>query len=366
MKLRIILLALTAIYALTVVAQPTRQDLAPIKVSKKGHFKYWKTDSPALLQLKTFVASVTNKHSKDYVPKEARLAVFDLDGTLLCETAPYYYHWMAMLQRLLDDKSYTPTKEQREFALQAYDYTYNHSAITKEFDEKLQEVQNSGFMGLTQEETENFVTSQLLPRPVDGLSNLTWGTAFYWPMLEVVSYLAANGFQIYLCSGCDRDLARPLINGILPIQRYQIISSEVYYVPENKAEEFDWKEPAIMEHCLFNETKGQRVVRGRFKEKCTAYNKVDFMVRELGQKPILAFGNSSSDFAMFEYVTSGNKRPSKAFCVLCDDTERELGNVEKASKCKTDCTANGWTTVSMRDDWTTIYGPDVVRTAQHR
>ncbi len=353
--------AIFFIFVNDVEAQITRQELAKINVSKKGHFKYWKKESPALLQLKSFVAQVTNKHSDQYVPKEDRLAVFDLDGTLLCETAPYYYHWMVMLHRLLHDPEYTPTKEQLDFARQAHEYSYHHDKITKDFDEKLQDIQNSGFIGLTQQETEDFVTRFINTQPVDGLTNLKWGTAFYWPMLEVVKYLAAHDFRIYLCSGCDRDLARPLIKGILPIPRYQIISSEVYYLPENKAKEFNWTEPSIMEGYSFNETKGHRIVRGRFKEKCTAYNKVDFMVRELGQKPILAFGNSSSDFAMFEYVTRDNPYTSRAFCVLCDDTERELGNTVKADKCHKDCLENGWTSVSMRNDWTTIYGPDVKR-----
>jgi hypothetical protein len=73
----------------------------------------------------------------------------------------------------------------------------------------------------------------------------------------------------------------------------------------------------------------------------------------------LTFGNSSGDYPMFEFVTTGNRYPSMAFCLLCDDVERELGNTAKAEKCRKDCEANGWVPVSMRDDWTTIYGPDV-------
>ena len=90
---------------------------------------------------------------------------------------------------------------------------------------------------------------------------------------------------------------------------------------------------------------------------------VDIMTRQLGQKPILTFGNSSGDYPMFEFVTTGNRYPSMAFCLLCDDVERELGNEAKAEKCRKDCEANGWVPVSMRDDWTTIYGPDVRPTA---
>ena len=92
---------------------------------------------------------------------------------------------------------------------------------------------------------------------------------------------------------------------------------------------------------------------------------------QLGQKPILAFGNSSGDYPMFDFVThsgpateetlgsSKNRYPSLAFCLLCDDTVRELGNTAKADKCRQTCEANGWVPVSMANDWDTIYGPDV-------
>lgn len=54
----------------------------------------------------------------------------------------------------------------------------------------------------------------------------------------MVSYLVANGFQVYICSGTAQDMIRPLIDGVLPIARYQVMGSEIHYVPEGKAEEF--------------------------------------------------------------------------------------------------------------------------------
>lgn len=96
-------------------AQPTREQLAQIRVDKEGNFKYWNSDAAALAQLKAFVAAVTTEGSEQYVPVRDRLAVFDMDGTLLCETAPFYMNWLVMLHRLLDDQEYTPTDELRSF-----------------------------------------------------------------------------------------------------------------------------------------------------------------------------------------------------------------------------------------------------------
>ena len=339
-------------------AQPTREQLAQIRVDKEGNFKYWNSDAASLAQLKAFVTAVTTEGSGQYVPARDRLAVFDMDGTLLCETAPFYMNWLVMLHRLLDDTGYTPTEELRRFGEAAKAGMYDPQLIDREMDDRAQYVQAEIFKGLTMQEMDDWMKS-FLEKPCEGLEGLTWGTALYWPMIEVVSYLVANDFQVYICSGTAQDMLRPLIEDVLPIGRHQVMGSEVHYVPEGKAEEMGWETPVIMETYGFDDLKGQRVVRGLFKQKCTKWSKVDIMTRQLGQKPILTFGNSSGDYPMFEFVTTGNSYPSMAFCLLCDDVERELGNAAKAEKCRTACEANGWVPVSMRDDWTTIYGPDV-------
>ncbi|MBQ9503687.1 MAG: hypothetical protein IJU93_01615 [Lachnospiraceae bacterium] len=75
--------------------------------------------------------------------------------------------------------------------------------------------------------------------------------------------------------------------------------------------------------------------------------------------PVLAFGNSSGDLSMAQYAKSNKKYEGKAFMVLCDDTERELGKPDKAASLKKTCDELGFTTISMRDDFATIYGDDV-------
>ena len=90
-------------------------------------------------------------------------------------------------------------------------------------------------------------------------------------------------------------------------------------------------------------------------------NKVSAIAKEIGKQPILAFGNSGGDASMLNYTVSGNKHKSMAFFLLCDDTERELGDMKKAEKCKKLADENGWVSVSMRDDFKTIYGENVNR-----
>lgn len=139
-------------------AQPTREQLAQIRVDKEGNFKYWKNDAASLAQLKSFVTAVTTEGSEQYVPVRDRLAVFDMDGTLLCETAPFYMNWLVMLHRLLDDTSYTPTEELRRFGEAAKAGMYNTQLIDREMDDRAQYVQTEIFKGLTMKEMDAWPT----------------------------------------------------------------------------------------------------------------------------------------------------------------------------------------------------------------
>ena len=62
---------------------------------------------------------------------------------------------------------------------------------------------------------------------------------------------------------------------------------------------------------------------------------------------------------MTNYVINNNKYNSLAFMVLADDTERERGNIEEAENMKKNCEINGWISISMKNDWKTIYGENV-------
>lgn len=334
----------------------TREFLSHIRVDKSGKFQYWNQDSPALKELKAFVTTVTDPNSKGYVPPQDRVATFDVDGTLICETAPYYFNWMLFFHRYLHDSTFTPPEEDRQWAAEAEEYVLANGKSRKEWGLKQQELQAIGFRGMTDVQFADYVGSFLNSEYVTGLSDLKWGTALYWPMIEVVSYLVANDFVVFLCSGVDRDACRVISEGIYDIRKYHIIASDVNYVLENQPE---WIEMVSSENYKY--TPGEEVQRGDFMQLNTAINKIVKMRRELGQKPILSWGNSGGDYPMFHYTNRDNRYPHISFCLLCDDTERELGNPGKAAKCEADCKQNGWIPVSMRDEWWTIYGPQVKR-----
>ena len=350
-------LLLIALLPLSALAQTTRADLAKIRVDKEGNFKYWNQDSPSLARLKDFVARVTDPASSDFVPVKDRIATFDVDGTLLCETAPYYMNWMLCFYRYLHDASYEPDPDERALMAEYEEYVLKNHSSTAEMGDVLQLLQAKCFRGMTQEEFSECVGKFFDTVSPIGLTNLTWGTALYWPMIEAVSYLVANDFKVFLCSGVDRDACRVLTKDIFDIPPYQMMTSDVNHVMQSQADNDEWTERMNAESYQY--TVGEEVVRGDMKQLCTSVNKIVIMRRELGQRPILSWGNSSGDYPMFHYTNLENPLPHISFCLLCDDTKREFGNPQKAENCKKACEANGWVPVSMSNEWTTIYGPGV-------
>lgn len=91
-------------------------------------------------------------------------------------------------------------------------------------------------------------------------------------------------------------------------------------------------------------------------------NKVVYIEREIGRRPLLAFGNSSGDYAMLNYAQLNPDHKGMGLLVLCDDVEREYGDLERAAKQTGEAEEAGWTTFSMANDWATIYGENVTKT----
>ncbi len=340
-----------AILLMSVSALATsREEIAQIRVDRDGHFKYWEATSTVLQSLKDYVARVTSESSEDFVPAEERVAVFDLDGTLICETAPTYFEWLLYLHRVLEDETYQPSAEAYNYAMQVRE-AVDGKVIPAEMDWGEAWAQNAAFVGMTLNEYDDYVRT-FSRTAVEGYNGMLWGEAFYLPMVEVVSYLVANDFKTYIVSGSERQLLRVLADGVLQFEKNHIIGSDVetFATEQGDTQGMDY---------VFKET--DDIVRGNLMMKNLKMNKVSSIAQEIGIRPILAFGNSTGDFSMFQYTTSNRQRKGLAFCVLADDTQRENGNPSKAASIKERCAAAGWYTISMRDDWKTIYGEDVVR-----
>jgi hypothetical protein len=88
------------------------------------------------------------------------------------------------------------------------------------------------------------------------------------------------------------------------------------------------------------------------------------IAREIGRRPVLAFGNSTGDYSMLNYAEGNPYHTGMGFFIMCDDVEREYGSEEKAAAYYEKAEKNGWTPISMANDWATIYGEDVRKTEE--
>ncbi|MCR4611218.1 MAG: haloacid dehalogenase-like hydrolase [Lachnospiraceae bacterium] len=313
---------------------------------------YWNDDSTAKKNLINYVETVTNEKSDKFIPVKDRIAVFDFDGTLFCETDPVYFDHMLLIHRVLEDPDYVNQASDYEKEVAAKS---KHYAETGEFAEGL-DVEHgkalaSAFKGMTIDEFNAYI-QKFKQTAMPSYEGMNRGGGFYKPMIQVIDYLNANDFTVYVVSGSDRYLVRGIFDGSnINVTNNHIIGSDVTTLASGQGD----KDPLSY---MFT-PEDSVILGGDFIVKNLKMNKVSIIQREIGQKPVLSFGNSSGDYSMDEYTISNNKYQSMAFMLCCDDLERENGNQEKADKMKADCEKYGWTAVSMKNDWTTIYGDGV-------
>ncbi len=331
-------------------SKPQSQQAAVIKGNA---LDLWNDSAGSKTALISFVEDVTKEGSPDFIPVENRIAVFDMDGTFLNETDPYYYDFCLLKYRVLDDPTYKDKASYFERSVAEDIKAYMEGDKSKEVSMTDHgKAVAMAFAGMTIEEFENYI-AEFKKQPMPGYNNMTRGEGFYKPMLQVFDYLQANGFKVYVVSGTDRFIVRGILKDSVSIPRNQIIGSDVTLVASNQGttDGLDY---------TFTD-KDKVVLGGNFIIKDLKMNKVTAIVQEIGIQPVLSFGNSTGDAAMAEYTTTNNKYKSLAFMLCCDDLERENGNVEKADQMEQLCQQYGWIPVSMKNDWKTIYGEGVTR-----
>ena len=312
----------------------------------------WTDDAPAKIALTAYMAAITDPGSEDFIPVLDRIAVFDLDGTLFCETDPNYFDYTLLMYRVLEDPAYkdkasdfekevaNKIKEQNETGKSFSGLEVDHGKAVA-----------SAFAGMTVEAFNAYI-QEFKKQPMPSYDGMLRGEGWYLPMLEIVDYLKANDFTIYIVSGTDRLIVRGIADhSPIALPNRQIIGSDELIISTGQGDTdgLDY---------VFKDG-DELILGGEFLIKNLKMNKVSVIMQEIGQQPVLSFGNSTGDSSMAEYVTYNNRYKSLAFMLCCDDTVRENGSETKAQKMLELCEEFDWIPISMKNDWTTIYGAGV-------
>ena len=308
---------------------------------------YWMDNSKAAESLNEYLRAVTDETSPDYIPRENRIAVFDLDGTLMCETYPFCFEYMVFTDYALNHSEEMP-EDVLAVAQEIVDATGGEKPSG--MSTRQAAAAAIAYKGMTTAElakvVEDFKSSDAW-----GFTGMTRGEAWYKPMVELFEKLQKNGFSVYVVTATERNIVRQVIAGTLDIPPSHVIGTEYGYTATNQGD--------VADADYTFQSKDQIVFDGNYYGENAKTSKVDAIVREIGQQPVLAFGNSSGDLAMEVYTITDNPFLSAAYMVLADDAKREYGSFDGTAAKKTSYEEMGIGVISMRDDFATIYGDNV-------
>jgi phosphoglycolate phosphatase-like HAD superfamily hydrolase len=291
-----------------------------------------------------FVQAAVDRSSRTFVPPEARIATFDQDGTLWVEH-PMYTQVTYCLERVPTVVAQKPELKDAEPFRTVL--SGNREAIGKLSLKELEEILFATLTGMTVDafgaEVGAWLRGARHPRWNRPYTELT-----YQPMQEVLRYLRANDFKTYIVTGGGQDFVRVYSQQVYGIPPEQVVGTAggVAYGYGKEGRPILTKEPKL----LLNDNNA---------------GKPEGIHLMIGRRPYAAFGNSTGDRQMLEYTWAG-EGPRLAMLVLHDDATREYayGPAQGLSDTKVgtftqalydEAKNQGWTVISMKDDWNRIF-----------
>ena len=300
------------------------------------------TDGATRSAITDFVARVSDEGGSDYVEPAARVAVFDNDGTLWSEK-PLPIQLDFTIRQLARLAAADPTLRDRQPYKAAYegDQHWMGAAMVKHYhgdDGDLQLLMGAITSAFDTVDVEAY-DRQVLAF-FDEATHPTLGRAYrecgYAPMVELLLYLEENGFTTYIASGGDRDFMRPVADDLYGIPPERVIGSALglEYRSDNDTHTLLYK--AAME---FFDDGPEKPVR---------------IWSRIGRRPILSAGNSNGDVPMLAY-SGREESPALRLLLLHDDDQREFSYTAGAENALDVADQQGWTVVSMKNDWTEVF-----------
>jgi phosphoglycolate phosphatase-like HAD superfamily hydrolase len=284
-----------------------------------------------------FVTRVTGAGSTDYVPSEKRIATFDNDGTLWSER-PYPFQVAFALDRV---KALAPQHPEWQGAEPFKSVLAGDiKGMLSGGYHALIGIIAATHSGMTTDEFEaavcKWVTTARHPK-----TGRLFTEMVFQPMLELLTYLRANGFKTFIVSGGGIEFMRAFAETTYGVPPQQIIGSSGKLKFEMRG-----GNPVLIklsEIELLNDNV----------EKPAAIQKY------IGRRPIAAFGNSDGDLEMLQWTTAG-KGARFALLVHHNDATREWAydrnpSIGQLDKALDEANAKGWTVVDMKDDWRRVF-----------
>lgn len=295
-------------------------------------------DGPTRSAIIAFVAAATQQGGPGFIPPEARVAVFDMDGTLVTERPLPG----AVLPVVADVKA----------AVAKHPELGDQPAVAALLKGDVPAVLAQGETGLAQvvataidgRDADQVATD--MAREERSLPNARYHVPYtrlaYRPMMELLRYLEANGFQTWLCSGSPLAYTRGLSQEVLGIPPERVMGSAL--------------------QTRFEEREGKTVLAytGKVEHVTDREGKPPVIHLALGRRPVFVAGNVGGvgDVAMMRYAMDRGG-PSFALLINHDDPGREFAYAEKGGESLAAAARYHFHVVSMKNDWQTVFDPSV-------
>jgi len=294
-------------------------------------------DGPSRQAIVEFVQAVTDPASPDFVAPEQRIAVFDNDGTLWSEQ-PVYFQILFALDRIKEMAPEHPEWARRQPFKAAIEG--DKARLAKSGQAGLMKIvgvthTNMSVDDFTQSVSDWAATARH-PRFNQRYIDMT-----YAPMRELLSYLRDKGFKTYIVSGGEVEFMRAWAPAVYGIPPEQIIGTTFV--------------------TTFEDRNGVPVLwrQGKLDFNDDGPAKPVAIQRYIGQRPILAFGNSDGDLQMLQWTAAGEGRRFAGLVHHTDagrewayDRDSKVGRLDKALD---EAQRQNWTVVDMQSEWRRVY-----------
>jgi len=295
-------------------------------------------DGPSKKSIVDFVARVTREGAPDYVKPEERIATFDHDGTLWAEQPMYFQIVFGMDRVRALAPKHPEWKTKQPF-----------KAVLDRDIKALAALGETGFLKIIAATHAGITTDDFTKIVGDWIAtarhprfNRLYTELVYQPMLELLTFLRANNFKIFIVSGGGTEFMRVFTERVYGIPPEQIVGSSGvvrYQFPPNG-------KPVLVKTSqveFVDDGPGKPVGINRF----------------IGRRPIFAFGNSDGDQQMLEWTAAGSDARFMGL-VHHTDAEREWAYDRKSyvgrlDKALDEANAKGWTVTNMKTEWKKVF-----------
>lgn len=282
-----------------------------------------------------FITAVTTVGDDRYVAPADRIAVFDNDGTLWTEK-PLYIHFygvLAQMQAQMKGDPFLRTREPyRSVAEKDKGYfveLYENAA----YDSLAGQLFGVPFGGYTGEQYADWFRTFL-----DGFKHPKFGVGveglIYQPMLELIRYLEANDFKVYIFTADEGDFLR-------------LVSEELYGIPPERVQGTSVRSEFVIENG------DPLLVRSYRLQHLNNWDGKPRLIQSvIGKKPVFAAGNSNGDQHMLQYTALSG---GMSVLVHHTDEEREFAYDSHTEKVMPLAKEEGWIVVDMKSDWRQVF-----------